>query len=484
MKTSLLLVFALSIISANGYAQSSVQIFARNTQIQNLELNNANCVDEFLKIKRFYQNWKPSGIAQSELIEQTPDVLRSMFVTRVSLHDQLPQLSTQCVASMRGLFRVMREVEDSIGVHGYQDAQLNAADLKFNQQPVPLVEYKKYRPYQLNVRTFQFQKGDIMITKGVSMISSTISGLPKEPSLFSHIAFVFQDDETGVLGTIESYIGIGVKLYPMNEALLNENARILVLRPKDQALAKASHDYMYNRVKLAIKSNQHIHYDYKQNFSDNTTLSCEEIAYDAFNQGSSGQVKIPWSQSVVDLKDEKFLSSAGLVKGENMLPADMEVDPRFEIVLDWTDYRLMRDSARKDAIMREAVSWINEKNYVMYNTFQAVLGKILWGTREIDFLWPMSSKLMGVPVDYEKDVPAAGVAMMANLRVLGSYLLPAVAKLDLAYFYKNHVWMTMTELRTAVEKLRADDEDKYVQNRRSEFHYFFRKPKTVQQRNN
>ena len=120
MKASLLLVFALSFISADGYAQSSVQVFARNTQIQNLELNNSNCVDELLKVNRFYQDLNPAMMVQSELIEQTPYLLRSMFVTRVALHDQLAQLSTECAATMRGVFRLMREVEDSIGVHGYQ----------------------------------------------------------------------------------------------------------------------------------------------------------------------------------------------------------------------------------------------------------------------------------------------------------------------------------------------------------------------------
>tara|TARA_B110001454_G_C12723218_1_gene435889 strand:- start:5289 stop:6731 length:1443 start_codon:yes stop_codon:yes gene_type:complete len=480
MKTSLFMFFALIVFSVVGSAQTSSQILSKNAQIQSLMLTNENCAAELLTVKSFFQDFKPVSLNANE----TPGLLRSMFTARVSLHDQLSHLSEKCAATMRGVFRVMREAEDSIGVHGYRDTQLNAADLKFNHQPVPLIEYKKYRPYQLNVRTFQFQKGDIMITKGVSMISSTISGLPKEPSLFSHIAFVYQNDETGAFGTIESYIGVGVRLYTMNEALLNENARILVLRPKDQALALASHDYMYNRVKTSIEKNQYIHYDYKQNFSDNVTLSCEEIAYDAFLQGSRGQMKIPYSQSVVDLKDEKFLNSAGLVRGENMLPADMEVDPRFEIVLDWTDYRIMRDSARKDAIMRESLRWINEKNYVMYNTFQAVLGKILWGTREIDFLWPMSSKLMGVPIDYEKDVPGSGVAMMANLRVLGAYLLPALAKQDQNFFSENNRWMSMMELRSAVDNLRADDEDHYIQNRSSKFHYFFRNPKTVQKPNN
>lgn len=459
----------------NSQAASFDEVTQKAEQIQKdaSQLDAENCGPTLQTLADYFEGWMPTNTDGPRIRAQGTKTLQSLFKARVALHSRLEGLPPNCVASMRTVFRNMRLSEDMIGVVRYGDTQIKAEDIQFDKQPVPLLDAARYRPYQLNAAAFGFRKGDIMITKGVSVISSTISAIPAQPSVFSHIVFVYQDKD-GSLGTIESYIGKGVSLYPMKVALQNENARILLLRAKDQPLAQAAHDYMLNRVRTTAASGRHIPYDYVQDFASNDHLSCEEIAYDAFNTASRGAFVIPSNASAIELKDEQFLKSAGLRNGPMMVPADMEVDPRFEIVLDWTDYRLVRDSWRKDAVLHELLRWINDEHYVMHNTFKAKAAELLWKTRSNRLLWPVFSKLSGIPRDFEREVPGDGLALMTNLKALGDYLVPKLAEADRRQFDKTGRWMNQQELASALNQLRIADKALYGSTGSSRFHSFFR----------
>jgi pterin-4a-carbinolamine dehydratase len=463
--------------AASALPVSEVVKKVEQLQVEAADLNAQNCLVSLKSTTQFFANWMPEVADQSTLANHGPEILNAFFKARIALHSRLADLTVDCAAQMRVAFRNMRASEDIIGVMSYKDKQINSESIKFAEQAVPVLEPGKYRPYQLNQQvngsSFEFKKGDIMITKGVSLISSTISSFPKDPTLFSHIVFVYQDDKTQKFGTIESYIGTGVNLYPIKEALLNENARILVLRPKDQRMAQDGHDYMLKRVKDAAAAKKHIAYDYAQDFTKNDRLSCEEIAYDAYSTASQGKVQIPWSPSEIFVKDKNFITSSGLRNGAMMLPADMEVDPRFDIVLDWTDYRIMRDSWRKDAVLRETIRWINEENYVMADTFKGGLGKMIWVTRNIPVLWPLMAKVAGIPKDFEKEVPGSGIAMMANIKTLGGYIMPKLAEADEAQFKQTGQWMSPAQLDQYVNKLRLEDKKKFDKWGLGKFHTFF-----------
>lgn len=464
-------------------AEASASIAKVQAQMKTLRqqapsLNFDNCQHLLDSANEVFSDWMPSPTEQNRLRAHGYNLLSDLFKTRLALHDQMANLSPRCISSLRDLFRNMRASEDIIGVMYYNEPQVAAEAVQFEAQPIPLMEADKYRPYFLNPKLtqFQFQKGDLMITKGISIISGTISSMPVQPSLFSHIAYVYQDPMTKEMGTIESYIGKGVDFYTMKEALVNENARIVVVRAKDQLLAVKGHDYIVQRVKKSFFDNNKISYDYEMDFKNNSTLSCEEIAYDAFNVASHGQFIIPTAPSEILVKNKKFISGTGLKNGPTMMPADMELDPRFEIVLEWTDYRLMRDNWRKDAIMSEVLRWINEEHYVLSNNFTATVGQMLWATRQIPFLWPIAARITGIPADYEVGVPKAGIALMANLRVIGPAIMAHLVKADEAFFKLSGRWMSRAELRQYVNYVRLQDLDNYNENRGSEFHYFFRAP--------
>ena len=430
--------------------------------ISTRELNAETCERELSNLKSDYQLVTPQNIELESIKRDGQKILDESFNARLSLHSVLGVLPSNCRLKIKELNLLIRASEDFVGAHYYDDKQISAESIKFPEQPIPVYEASAYRPYHVGAgidpnAKFEFKNGDIMITKGVSFVSSTISEIAKPRSLFSHIVFVHVDQKTKEVTTMESYVGKGVGIYSIEDALRNENARILVLRPKDSALASKAADYMYNKVVELKKKKKFIPYDYALDFEDNSKLSCEEVAFDSFKHVSDGKFIIPEIMSNITMDDDAFLKRIGIKKGFMMVPADMETDTRFDIALDWTDYRLVRDSWRKDAVLGEMFRWITDNNYKIRENMTSIAAKAIWSTRYIPGLWTMMSRLSGIPKDFTKDVPSITISTMASLKTIGNILLPVVVKADQEYYEKNGKWMSTEMLRESLEKFRQTD---------------------------
>ena len=454
-------------ISSVSY--SRLDLVYKATQIKDMvatrEINGDSCERIFDDLIEDLSLVSPDQIDDSSLKKDGQQILNLMFVARAELHSALGIFPSECKLKLKKLFREMRKVEDYVGVIFYNDPQISADSIIFEKEPIPVINKDSYHPYHLGRNLnpsskFEFKNGDILITKGVSFVSSTISSITTPASVYSHIVFVHVDKISKAVTTMESYVGRGVSIYPIDEALKNENARILVLRAKDQKLASEAADYMFNKIEDLKKKNKFIPYDYELNFEDNSKLSCEEVAYDSFKTKSGGSFVIPELMSSVKLNDEKFLDRIGLKKGNMMTPADMETDSRFEIALDWTDYRIMRDSWRKDVVTAAMFNWINEYNYRIHEDVKSIAARVIWSTRYIPGVWSMMSKISGIPKDYTKDVPGKTIATMASLKGIGSILLSEVKSADEQYHAITGMWMTEQMLKESLNKYREKNPEK------------------------
>lgn len=518
------------------------QISSALSDLQTTKIDKNNCSSILGKLDQLYVDWAPLQSELKMIKKNGYSILEENFEARMLIHSYLDRMSQDCLVQAKKLFRNMRAFEDSVGLITYADKQISSDDVKFAEEPIPLIETEHYRPYFIGpafkknssprandmsqAPFLDYKKGDLMITKGISLISGTISSVATPQSLFSHIVFVANYFETyeakkakeqgdsnaptktksnsdfvnaNGFGTLESYIGTGVNFFTMREALLNENARILVLRAKDQKLATNAHDYITKRV---IETSQYkveeeqkfregkitnlsepletmslkrkIRYDYKQDFSDNTDLSCEEIAFDAYKTASKNKFVIPTKTSQVQMRDVQMAEDMGLHNGDMMFPSDMETDARFDIVLDWTDYRFIRDNWRKDAVMSEIFRWVNEENYIMNTSGPSALGGLAWKAREIKFLWPWLSRITSIPENWEPGVPVGGIKMVGNIKNAGGKILEEITRQDKNFFKKNNRWMTRSELRYYINEIRKVDLKTYQRTGNSLFHEFFR----------
>jgi hypothetical protein len=427
------------------------------------EINPQSCEEELELLISDYSS-APAHVDLSEMRNRGQEIINQSFEARMAIHSMLSILPKQCKVLVKNLFLKMRMAEDYVGVHFYNDEQVTAESISYPKEPVPVYEPEKYHPFHVSKgidpkKKFEFKNGDIIITKGVSFISSTISELATPKSIFSHIVFVHVNGKN-VPTTIESYVGRGVSIFTMEDALKNENARILVLRAKDSVMASKAADHMLGRVEKLKEKKKVIPYDYNLDFTDNSKLSCEEVAYDGFKTVSDGKIIIPEVESEVLLDDAKFLKRIGVKKGPMMVPSDMETDSRFEIVLDWTDYRVLRDSWRKDAILGEMFRWIQEYDYRIHENLTSIAAKVVWSSRYTPLVWPLLSKAAGIPTDFMKDIPNLTVSTMASLRGIGAEMLPVLTKADEASFAKNGRWLTTEELRKTLDDFRKTNPKK------------------------
>jgi hypothetical protein len=397
-------------------------------------------LNEWLKILEALLTRPQSRVKRAE------ETLRETFELRLRIHESLPLMSVDCKKLTQGVFARIREFEDYVGAHQYD--QLKIRDIDFTKIKAPILEHKDFPPFFLNpkFKSFKFEDGDVLITKGISPISSTITTFTDHFSPFSHIAFVHVDPEKKIPETIESYVGKGVNFFSMIDAMKNENARILVLRAKDRKLALKAAHYMRTRVKESFKRGSYIPYDYKLDFSTNDSLSCEEVAFDSFKTASGGSFIIPEAPSLIKFQNPELTNRVGMKKGSMMMPADMEIDSRFDIVIDWTDYRIIRDSWRKDVMMNVALHATEKGSYPLPENYKTRVVPYIWAMRKVPVIWPLLSKISGIPEDFTPDVPALSIATIASFNQIEANHLEELQQFDEGYFKENKSWAPRVRL--------------------------------------
>jgi hypothetical protein len=447
------------------------------SQVSGASFDSRSCVPFLRELEAGVRALTPSEIQDRDLRSRPGVVIDGLWKLQLALHSRLPEVDRDCAIEMRNTFRLVRFLVDYLGERMNQVQPVDPSKVDFKKIPTPIREQAPH--YQLLVADsgapVEFLPGDIMISRGISYLSALISRIGSVDSQFSHIVFVDRDPSTRKAQTIESYVGEGVRFYDMDFALRNENARLLLLRSRDRGLAARAAKFMHGKVASAIASGKPIPYDYEFDFEDHSALSCAEVARYAYEEASEGRVIIPAHPSRI-VADKTFLDRFQLHAGETFEPADVELDPRFEIVAEFRDLSLTRDSRMKDVILSEMLRWVNELNYGLMDTGKSKFaGGFVWPARRTIF-WPLVRTILGLS-DFSKDIPKPVFKSFALLNQVGEGLLKELRKRD-AEFEKRTGWaMTYVDLTNELEKLRREDLQVYINpdtRYRSKLHYALR----------
>lgn len=394
-------------------------------------------------------------IPKDQLIEDAEEITNNSWYIRSALHRKLDHVDKSCALHIQSAFRSFRFVEDYLLELKNQVEHKGPGDIDFQKQPVPIkVNNLPYYSFMKNGEP-EFRPGDIFITRGLSFLSGMIARLGDVPSSYSHIVMLYQDPQTGEMKTIESYVGVGVAFYDMDFALKNENARIMWLRAKDQKLAKDAAKLMGALVKERLDKKDPIKYDYELDFNNPETMSCAEVSQVAFQMASNNQFKIPFYPNNIS-GPEDFLNRLKLKKGETYEPGDMEIDPRFELMGEFRDLRLTRDTRQKDAIMTAVFDWMLKKNYVLKDNMKTKMaGGIIYDVRRT-FLWPLVKKVLKLN-DFSKEIPRNMVKTTALINELGDSILKELKERDLEFEKTNGVPMSTMDMYRVLEEMRVND---------------------------
>lgn len=468
-----------STIGWSGLAQASSGDLL-DPEIQTLKsiidagLNVGNCDAELARVASVVQSIKPETLPISRMKGQGFEVAVALRTERLKLQNQLDQMSAQCRKTSRTSILKLRELEDYLEDIAFAGPRIKPGTIDFQAQPIPIKNTEFYKSHSIGPAfkdaQVDFQPGDIFLTRGVSFLSATITQVTDTSSPFSHVVFVDKDPVTGKLVTYESYFAEGVSLYEGDFALKNENARILWLRPKDRTLGQKAAEFFRKVYADNLRKGLKIQYDYNMQFADFQRLSCIEIALFSYLKGAG--VQIPEIANSVTIPNAAFLQALNLKNGPIPTPGDFETDPRFDIVVDWKDTRLLRDSRYKDAALLELVRWAKELKYEFRTTPKAFFIKNILVPLRSTSLWPFVRKITGSP-QIDPTTPPQMLASMAVLMNVGEVLLERIEKDDAAFIKQMGRPMTNKELRSALDKYRQQDKQDYTEGY-SEFHSAFR----------
>lgn len=406
-------------------------------------------------------------------VQDAEKIAKNSWLIRSTLHARLEEVDKDCAIQMQANFRQFRFVEDYLLELSRKVTHATPAEIDFQNQPVPIrdnsVPYYQFR----SNNSPKLEPGDLLITRGVSFLSGMIARLGTRSTQFSHVVMVAEDPKTKELKTIESYVGVGVAFYDMDYALKNENARILWLRAKDKSLAKNAASMMAKLVQERIDAKNPIKYDYELDFKDPKTMSCAEVSQVAFQMASGNQFKIPFYPNEI-AGAKSIIERLKLVEGETYEPGDMEIDPRFELMGEFQDLRLTRESRQKDAIMTAIFDWMTRKNYELKDNVKSRLaGTLIYDVRRT-FMWPMVKKVLKLD-DFSKEVPRNMIRTVTIINQLGEKMLVELKARDVAFEKKSGVPMSYMDFYRELEEMRKSDLETFKKNKKkAKFHQFIR----------
>jgi hypothetical protein len=449
-----LLMIALSGWGMAAQAQSLQDKMAIHlTHFADKALAQKNCGPLLKDLQTSLQNLDWDQYPNEVLQKEARDLTDFFWRLRKSIHQKLPLFNKDCTLQARDVFHRLRDVDDYLTEFTYPGTALRPEDLDFQKQPVPL--------------SFAFNDGDLMIARGISFFSAIISQISDNKAHFSHTIVVSVAGTPPKTQTVESYVGTGVKAYDIDYALKNENVRLLVLRPKDSRLGPAAATAALHAAALQLP------YDYKMDFEDESQMSCVEVPTYAYKKASEGKIKIPLYPAHLVLENEEFLSQLGMKKGPLITPDDLETDPRFDLILDWKDPRLVRDSRQKDAVLAEIVRWLGDLRYEFHDSSRSLFAKyVLLPLRQTP-LWGLVRKIPKIP-DMDAHIPRTTLGVMTVLDQTAGVLLQNLKKQDEDFKSQHGRPLTNSQLRQRLEDLRAKDFLAYTKGEESLFHKYLR----------
>jgi hypothetical protein len=188
-------------------------------------------------------------------------------------------------------------------------------------------------------------------------------------------------------------------------------------------------------------------------------MSCAEVSQVAFQLASENKFRIPFYPNTI-IGATSLIQRLKLVEGETYEPGDMEIDPRFELVGEFRDLRLTRDSRQKDAIMTAMFDWMENKNYYLQDNFKSrMAGGPIWLARKT-FLWPLVKKTLKI-TEFSKELPRNMLTTVTLVNEVGALLLEELKARDKQFEEQYGVPMSYMDFYKALEEMRVSDLELY-----------------------
>ncbi len=463
------------LFSASAFARAPSLLSSLNLlEAKSKKLTAQTCLVFLKEAKLEVLDSKLYDLNSKEVKKYGKKILDSAWHIRTNLNDKLSELAP-CLNELKEYIYNSRYFEDMLSVRFFDITSALPYEVKFANDPSPIFDNKFHKGYLYRKgfepgQKFQFKSGDVLLEKGPSFISSIISTITLPKSQFSHFAVLHRDSKSDKVISLESYIQSGgLDLFEIESALKKYNVRIVLVRPKDQKLAEKATELIREKVVSEKEGKaEKSKYDYFFNFTDESKMNCAKLLLWSYKKASDGQIILPQSPSVLDKSIEKIITIVGIKPGPVLTPVDIEVDPRFEVLLEFRDLRLVRDSKYRDAIFIALFDWfINKKYNLVLLPKKINMQAAMAPMRMSNLPNPKNAQgLIDIPEIFLR--PVYQINSVANLIYKKLYLK------DKAFEKKNAWPMSLDDLLKALEEIRIEDQKAYEQEDPFAFHHLFK----------
>lgn len=295
------------------------------------------------------------------------------------------EFNQDCSVIARDLFYKIRHKEDYLDEMSFRTEGVSVIDHSFVDS-----QYLRVNPQIAATRNLmqELRSGDVLLTRGKAYTSAAISNLGEFDTQFSHMSFVYQDEQ-GKFWTVEAHIEVGSFVRDLEDHIEDKNARTVLFRFEDPELAHQAAKAAFEKVKTTFDTRGPINYDFGFDKEDSSELFCSEIVSHGFDLITNKSIDIPLYESEIFKRKPGIVKQLGLKSAKSFIPADIEVDPRFVIVSEWKNPNIIADILQKDAVLHALFKWSDEEGHVLQqgSTGTSVLYRnIVWPMRRVPFL--------------------------------------------------------------------------------------------------
>jgi len=362
--------------------------------------------------------------------------LDNMLDLRVVLRERVPAwhvagyMSRDAQSALRGAFRDGRYATDMLGelIHGFPEppkTKDRSPVRAFTGGALSTLVNPRYGADG----SVTFQSGDLLLVRGTLANSAAIARIGDIDSQFSHIGLIHVDDR-GRVSLVEALIEAGAVVTPIETALTHDLARAVLFRPRDRQLgARAAAMVKAHVDKSNSGSLPHIPYDFSMRPEGYRELFCSKLIRFAYAAASDGELTLPTYNTRLDMANRRFFRQIGVETIDTFAPADVELEPLFDIVAEWRDYSKTPLVRNQDAVMDMIFWWMETRGDVFRESLSI---EVLSLFGKLSSYLPRALKRVMAPVVPE--VPAnmsrSAIAAIAMLHATAKPLTKAVMALE------------------------------------------------------
>lgn len=296
-------------------------------------------------------------------------------------------------------------------------------------------------------KSADLRNGDVLLMRGKTFFSATIANIPDGGAPYSHSALIHRSADGTVL-VLESLAEKGVVITPFADYLKEQEktpySRFTVLRAANARVAARAADKMYARILADKKAKRSVLYDYFMDVDDRKEMFCTEMVKWAFEDVDDDDDEEHWhlprSRSSIARvsRGTELFRKMGIKRSETFMPLDLEMDPRFEVVMEYRNGPAALAARRLDAVTGSMMDWMIDGYEMQPNYLRKIYLGVGFLLRDMGFLKET------IPAN----VPKTFVDSLYGVEEITNLLRPVLEKSEAR---------TLAEMRAVLADLRRKD---------------------------